>query len=52
MAVAVMLPGDLLQHPATPVQKATNITKKLTMNNAIVDLPMSKQQQTTNDYHT
>lgn len=41
MAVAVMFPGDLLQHPATPVQKAMNMTKKLTTNKAIVDLPMS-----------
>lgn len=41
IAVAVMFPGDLLQHPATPVQNAMNITKKLTINNAIVDLPMS-----------
>lgn len=43
IAVAVMFPGDLLQHPATPVQKAINITKKLTMNRAIVDLPMSNE---------
>lgn len=45
MAVAVMFPGDLLQHPATPVQKAINMTKKLTTNNAIVDLPMSAGRQ-------
>lgn len=42
MAVAVIFPGDLLQQPATPVQNAMNITKKLTMNNAIVALPISK----------
>lgn len=42
MAVAVMLPGDLFQQPATPVQNAINTIKNATMNNAIVDLPMSE----------
>lgn len=43
IAVAVILPGDLLQHPATPVQKAMNITKKDTMKSAIAERPMSEK---------
>jgi len=39
--VAVMFPGDLLQQPTTPVQKAENIARKPTMNSAITDLPIS-----------
>lgn len=41
MAVAVMLLGDLLQHPVTPVQNAAKIATKAMMNKAIIDLPMS-----------
>jgi hypothetical protein len=36
-----MLPGDRRQHPATPVQNATNIAKNATMNSAIIDRPIS-----------
>jgi hypothetical protein len=36
-----MLPGDRRQHPATPVQNATNTAKNATMNRAIIDRPMS-----------
>lgn len=42
IAVAVIFPGDLLQHPVTPVQKAANTAKKEMMNKAIIDLPISK----------
>jgi pheromone shutdown protein TraB len=41
MAVQVMLPGDRRQHPATPVQNATNTAKNATMNSAIIDRPIS-----------
>lgn len=43
MAVAVMFPGLLLQHPATPVQKAANTEANATMNKATVALPMCKR---------
>lgn len=42
IAVAVMFPGDLLQHPTTPVQNAENIARKPIMNRAITDLPISR----------
>lgn len=42
IAVAVIFPGDLLQHPVTPVQKAAKTAKKEMMKSAIIDLPMSK----------
>ena len=42
MAVAVMFPGDLLQQPVTPVQKAANTARKLIMKSAIMDRPISK----------
>jgi hypothetical protein len=41
MAVQVMLPGDRRQHPATPVQNATNTEKNATMKSAIIDRPIS-----------
>jgi len=41
MAVQVMLPGDRRQHPATPVQNATNTAKNATMKSAIIDRPIS-----------
>ena len=41
MAVEAMLPGDLRQQPATPVQKATNTKKNDTMNRAIIDRAIS-----------
>lgn len=44
MAVAVMLLGDLLQHPVTPVQKAAKMATNAMMNNAIIDLPMSESK--------
>ena len=47
MAVEAMFPGLLLQHPATPVQKATNTKKKETMNRAIIDLAMSVKKTIT-----
>lgn len=37
----MILPGDRRQHPATPVQNATNTAKNATMNRAIIDRPMS-----------
>lgn len=41
IAVAVMLPGDLLQHPATPVQNAMKMTKNATIRITITERPMS-----------
>lgn len=41
IAVAVMLLGDLLQQPVTPVQNAAKTDKKAMMNSAIIDLPIS-----------
>jgi len=43
MAVEVMLPGDRRQHPATPVQNATNTAKNATMKSAIIDRPISAE---------
>lgn len=45
MAVAVMFPGLLFQHPMTPVQKAMKTTKNPTMNKATVDLAMCNLQK-------
>jgi hypothetical protein len=42
MAVAVMFPEDLLQHPATPVQKAMNTKKNAKMKRAMAERPISK----------
>lgn len=36
-----MFPGDLRQHPTTPVQNAENIAKNAIMKEAIADLPIS-----------
>lgn len=44
IAVAVMLPGDLLQQPVTPVKNAANTAKNAMINNAIIDLPISEKQ--------
>lgn len=41
MAVAVIFPGDLRQHPVTPVQKEAKTQTKAIINNAIIDLPIS-----------
>lgn len=41
IAVAVMFPGLRLQQPAIPVQNATKMEKKATINKAIAALPMS-----------
>lgn len=41
IAVAVMLPGDLLQQPVTPVQNAAKMVTKVRMNRAIIERPMS-----------
>lgn len=46
IAVAVIFPGDLLQHPATPVQKATNITINETIKRAIAERPISGKRIT------
>ncbi len=40
-AEAVILDGDVLQHPTTPVIKLTNMKKKATMKSAIIERPMS-----------
>lgn len=41
MAVAVMFPGDRLQQPKMPVQKAMKIVRKERMNKAIAERPIS-----------
>lgn len=41
MAVAVMLPGDRLQQPVTPVQNEANTDTKAMMNKAIIERPIS-----------
>lgn len=46
IAVAVIFPGDLRQHPVTPVQNEANIDTKAMMKSAIMDLPISKQTHT------
>lgn len=50
MAVAVILLGDRLQHPVTPVQKAAKMATKAIINNAIIDLPMSATQKKKEKY--
>lgn len=46
MAVPVMFPGDLLQQPVTPMQKAAKTEMKEIMNRAIMDRPMSVKCET------
>lgn len=48
IAVAVIFPGDRLQHPVTPVQKDAKIDMKAMMNKAITDRPMSVAQHNRN----
>lgn len=52
IAVAVIFPGDLLQHPATPVQKATKTAKKDKMKRAIIDRPISAKGKFLLNYFT
>ena len=44
-ADAVILDGDVLQHPTTPVVNETNMKKKATMKSAIIALAMSAKQR-------
>ena len=46
-AEAVMLDGEVLQQPTTPVVKETNMKKKATMNRAIIARAISER----NDKH-
>lgn len=41
IAVPVIFPGDLLQHPVTPVQKAAKTEMKEIMKRAIIERPIS-----------
>lgn len=41
MAVAVIFPGDRLQHPVTPVQKEAKMDPKAMMKRAIIERPIS-----------
>ena len=43
-ADAVILDGDVLQHPTTPVVNETNMKKKATMKSAIIARAMSEKQ--------
>ena len=43
-ADAVILDGDVLQHPTTPVVNETNMKKKATMKSAIIARAMSAKQ--------
>ena len=45
IAEEVMLDGDVLQQPITPVVNETNMKKNPTMNRAIIDLPMSRTKK-------
>jgi hypothetical protein len=45
MAVAVMLLGDLLQHPVTPVQKAAKTAAKARLKRAIIERPISGREK-------
>lgn len=45
MAVAVMLLGDLRQHPVTPVQKAAKTAAKAKMKRAIIERPISAKME-------
>jgi hypothetical protein len=40
-----MFEGEVLQHPTTPVVNETNMKKNATMNNAIIERPMSKKSK-------
>ena len=44
-ADAVILDGDVLQHPTTPVVNETNMKKKATMKSAIIARAMSAKQR-------
>lgn len=45
IAVAVILLGDLLQQPVTPVQKAAKTATKAIINRAIIERPISIKQR-------
>lgn len=47
IAVAVIFPGDLLQHPVIPVQNAANTARNAIMKSAIIERPMSKKAKHT-----
>lgn len=44
IAVAVIFPGDRLQHPVTPVQNAAKTAKNEMIKSATIDLPISEER--------
>ena len=54
MADPLILEGDVLQHPTTPVINETNMKKKAVMKSAIIARPISEKKQPNNgiiDFH-
>ena len=54
MADPLILEGDVLQHPTTPVINETNMKKKAVMKSAIIARPISEKVETNNgiiDFH-
>ena len=54
MADPLILEGEVLQHPTTPVINETNMKKKAVMKSAIIARPISEKQQPNNgiiDFH-
>ena len=50
----MILEGDVLQHPTTPVINETNMKKKAVMKSAIIARPISEKVETNNgiiDFH-
>ena len=46
MADPLILEGDVLQHPTTPVINETNMKKKAVMKSAIIARPISEKVET------
>ena len=46
MADPLILEGDVLQHPTTPVINETNMKKKAVMKSAIIARPISEKNKT------